>query len=1400
MSREGGPFGEGYVDDPSAILMQELESQLTKWRLENDQDISALAAKTRELPDFALRRLARRKLVAKNLDEDESENPDLKKILNNVLQFDLSKQKIVESMAIFSKHQSFLKENGEVRECFLPDGEFVKYIISKIPQDPNNQRAKEKFLNFLYNIFEVFYEASKAKYKGIIADFFLEYPPIGEDLLCEGGTSSRGEIVLQKIRGSLENKYFLSAHIDAFNGLTRKISDTANRGNIVHIPLYLEWILSLEDENVIKKIDANYNTLVTSTPIPVVLDCCIQYSQLFKNNLIKIIDPEELRKGIVRELDLLLNKVAPDMRFLDGKAHILQGYGTQEEGSWVMQINQNIRNKFLLPEDFQALTYDTTEDGDNIFTVTVFNKDRVIEAILQKRLSFMLKEIEAANRESGLKAGADVEFSIFSEKSAEIIKSKLQSSDPQRILEAVEAVCSLSFPSLGGADQWFVRLVEESGILDYESIIKNILPEHFWKVERIRSRLGVLAGIPRFADVKAQQNQASKVMPYIFCSGSTEEIVGLINERSETIWFTGSESAEGTNALYYSLLSLGKIPDSIPRNLGFGFDFEQIFKSICLRQDALEIIKAFSAAMRKHSAAIIPSEVRFLLLRDSLVLNLKDIWQELLSVDQIVDDKDYTKFLSIAAQKGCAKIIADFLGCQSFSSQYKFQSLAKKDYELQLLSPFEYIAINGDLESLDVILKSDIAAELASDLVEQESSSLDTIIEAAIIHGNPQIVEKILESKAFQDRDIECLFRSFKDRNGRTILDLIARIPQSASLINSILTSQRITKDTKKYLLNISSPFLEAASAGCSQAIEVLLASDEIEPRIKLSMIKKLTHSKESFLDCAVIAGRVEIVLKILDESDPLKIGAKIRKFLLNNKNEGGKNFLSLAAACKQSKVFIAILESDFLSQLQKEKLLRQVDSNGESILHHLVKSDENHEALNFLFRSDKISSDTKRFLLMAKSSRKNTVLHAASFYGSSVMFPLILQHADKFGLKEYLINYRNKSGENFFHAMSAELYFRPKSKILAIALNSEDISKADKNRLLLARNKDKDNVLDINAKTIEDQSAERVKIILENPNVTPETVVLLTERANFFSIPTISKVIRREGKSCLLVTQCLMSNGAYLPRKKGQFNFSEIKERLNLLARFIEGYVDNPDVNFAANLGAFFQNDATLRLTEDHAKILLNSRNKRGFNAMHLAALNPQVGFEQTQHLIQIGGRCDICTKDKRNFMHLALDSKNYGALAAVIKNFDAKDIITKAIAGSENSLQKLFADFYSNLELDLKNKFKEEFLKWFEEKVATLDNSSIKIIADNFEIQRGVDFLQDAQVEEDRRFKPSSARNMSPEKAALIEEIKNKLSPPSAQETLIGEDESDSKLSISSPRATNLAADTNRFHESSI
>lgn len=248
--------------------------------------------KINSLNDLQLRMLVSQSLdQQRRISNDASANDDLKQAL--AYWSKLERQKIGYGDASIDEtmdvaHRIFGKES------LRSNGEFANYIKSFAVTNPvESARLMKLFCSCLI--------LADAKNPEQQEEFFMSFPPSGDDLRCLDGTQERLEIIERSLSS---NESFFS-FIQASDLVIRKITDAlkyyVDEGNQVHIPKYLEKSLSLI---------ADHAPPYAQSQIPFVKSIAIHeyYSRAFKKFL--LIDIGSLLEGKFKEI----NETIRDLR------------------------------------------------------------------------------------------------------------------------------------------------------------------------------------------------------------------------------------------------------------------------------------------------------------------------------------------------------------------------------------------------------------------------------------------------------------------------------------------------------------------------------------------------------------------------------------------------------------------------------------------------------------------------------------------------------------------------------------------------------------------------------------------------------------------------------------------------------------------------------------------------------------------------------------------------------------------------------------------------------------------------------------------------------------------------------------------------------------------------------
>jgi len=229
----------------------------------------SILSKINPLNDLQLRMLVSQALdQQRRISNDVSANDDLKQAL--------AYWSKLESQKIGYGHVS-IDETMDVacgifdKESLRSDGEFANYIKSFAVANPfKSAQLMKLFCSCLI--------LADAKNPEQQEEFFMSFPPSGDDLHCLDGTQERLEIIERSLSS---NESFFS-FIQASDLAIRKITDTlkynVDEGNQVHIPKYLEKSLSLISDHVPPYVQSQ---------IPFVRSIVIheRYSRMFKEFL-----------------------------------------------------------------------------------------------------------------------------------------------------------------------------------------------------------------------------------------------------------------------------------------------------------------------------------------------------------------------------------------------------------------------------------------------------------------------------------------------------------------------------------------------------------------------------------------------------------------------------------------------------------------------------------------------------------------------------------------------------------------------------------------------------------------------------------------------------------------------------------------------------------------------------------------------------------------------------------------------------------------------------------------------------------------------------------------------------------------------------------------------------------
>lgn len=889
-----------------------------------EQLLEHLKTTISNLEDFSLRRYIKRILTPPTTEQEE--NPELKTIMDNLSAEgnDCNEDQIIEIMRRFSNHPSLRKPDGTPRESLASNSAFTQYIIgmrNKYTLDLNaaDLEAERRrfnvedmtFKSFFINILATLYEASLSQYSEKREGFFLEYPPEGEDLLCMGGNGSRGENVLQKLRSNGESILFLDANISALSQITSTIERYINQGNVIHAPRYLEYILSLKPEQEVKKSDENYLTPQADIPSKILLEAYQTYSTKVKNYLINYLNEEDIKNSIRLELKEFYRSALADQvlsKKVFEESFAIKEEAEDENNSELVnyeifaEVTEKLRVKFSLQEhEIEDMQLFICEDGDSRDRdfyrfdpegekVEKGGKGRkgkkgVIDTILHSRLekiAVALRDISCKSEllETGAAEAAPAAQQItpviaFSKLGGEIIAAKLNSNNPQELLEGLEALLALGSKVSSNAIEHFCEIIRHHNILQNDDAIevkiRDLLPEHAWKFAKIRERFGVLE-----RDIASYHNSIATTGVDLFLRfniASTEEIIELINTLS------ASQIGE-ENALCHVL---SKREDS-SSHFNTSWTYKKICISIGLRGDAPQIL----GALTKHSADVPLEFWRDMLINAALEDNVEIVRIILQSANarEIAEmpDSNGNTALHIATYWNRNEIADAFLQNRNAREAATLRNaaghtalyIATANRNTAMVNAFlqsenvkEFIgasdrdrntalhiaAINGSFAMVTAFLQNENTRKIAT----LRNAAGHTALHIAASRGDTSIVSAFLESENAEE------IAEATDDKGHTAL-YIAAFRGHAEIVNAFLQSKNAKEIATASNVIGNTALHIAASRGNTSIVAAFLESKNAEEILMLE-----NNSGHTAFHLAASKGHAQTVRAFLQNGATLR-------------------------------------------------------------------------------------------------------------------------------------------------------------------------------------------------------------------------------------------------------------------------------------------------------------------------------------------------------------------------------------------------------------------------------------------------------------------------------------------------------------------------------------------------
>jgi len=461
--------------------------------------IADLKLRVHRLQSHDLRRLIREVTAIKDL--DECKYPELKRSAEYCLRpdFALTEENIKLLMAMFREHNS-LKKDGQIRDCLGEDTPFMRYALANIGQD------EIQFRQFLNETFYALFLVAESEDSERREDFFAIFPPSADFLQCLAGTRSRISASLQKLQSDEGSSLLLDAHNFATSKIIELLSPFVYKGNHVHLLAYLEYVLSLKTREELTQKEPMFFNPNFEVPSALLIKALQEYSEKTKEYISRFLRVGKL--DIEDEISFFWKKVArnnnlPDKFFEREILLYKEGIDGNVISDHSQQVLTNInlaieefKELFLLGPDFEIREFNHENYGqkikfaeiiDNIFARKLAKLSDKI-SLVDPRLAEG-EEMKSAYSSDARSTDDESLASYFKDESVNLIFRKLNSENPQELLQGLEILFSFGRRCYGGAQLQFIKIFEKfqdpRSLINLERRVKKLLPDHLWKLNEI---------------------------------------------------------------------------------------------------------------------------------------------------------------------------------------------------------------------------------------------------------------------------------------------------------------------------------------------------------------------------------------------------------------------------------------------------------------------------------------------------------------------------------------------------------------------------------------------------------------------------------------------------------------------------------------------------------------------------------------------------------------------------------------------------------------------------------------------------------------------------------------------------------------------------------------------------